>query len=99
MAITAIKPCGNQILIELLTENELMNTTLFVPEGSQGAGSAPQGVVLDFGPQFDGAKWGVQKGDRVIVQGTFIPVPKVGNGHRAMGLTEFQHIKAVLVEG
>lgn len=93
-AVKSIKPCGSQILIELLTVQEVMNTNLILNNSKQHA--EYQGFVLDHGPGVDPSVYGFAKGDRVLLSGSGVPVPSIDNGDRDRILMEPHAIKAVL---
>ncbi len=96
-AIKNVRPVGTQILVELLTPNEIMGTNLALAGGG-GVSGAPQAYVLDIGPKVDPG-WGIVIGDRVVLSGQFTPLPEAAakNG-RALGVVEPQMIKAILLE-
>ena len=94
------EPVGAAILVEMLSSQEALGTTLHI-EGKAQSG-APQGSVLKLGPLVYGAgnaEGQVQVGDRVLLSGTFTPVPEFPreNG-RMLGLVELHVIKAILAE-
>ena len=89
------RPVGSNILVEMLTSQEQLGTKLIV-EGTESQGP-PQGYILDLGPTVD-PKFGFEVGDRVLLQGSFVPVPKYGKSERQRGLIEPYVIKAVLIE-
>lgn len=93
--VVGIKPSGSQILVEMLSSKEILGTTLTI-KGDSNIG-APQGYVLAIGPNVDPKVWGFEIGNRVLLQGAYIPVPKINDG-RAMGIVEPHAIKAILVE-
>lgn len=94
--VTDVKPFGSSILIEHLSTQEVLGTGLFVGENAD-SGSAPQAYVVALGPKLD-ADSGIKVGDRIIVQGTFIPVPNLSANRRVRGIVEIHNIKAVLTE-
>ena len=75
-SIVGCKPVGQQVLVEHLTDNEMMGTALALPGKSRTAGEIQQSYVLAIGPMLDQEKWGFKVGDRVMVQGSYNPVPK-----------------------
>ncbi len=103
--VKAVKPLGGQILVEIYTEDELSDSAIILPDnakgkGSLGVGGAPQGRVLDIGPGLP-AEFGVKVGDRVLLQGSFVPLPKLSDqrdGDRERALVEPHTVKAILVE-
>jgi co-chaperonin GroES (HSP10) len=95
--VAGIRPLGSSILIEILNENEAIGTNLHVTKGTQVG--APQAYVLDFGPGVKVDECGVKVGDRVVVQGTFVPMPNYDKNDRVRGIVEMHNLKCVLVEG
>lgn len=87
-----VKALGNQVLVELLSKQEIMNTTLYVGEGKN---DSPQGVVADIGPLVN-KDYGLEVGARVIISGTGTPVPKEGERERVLLLPD--SLKGVIVE-
>jgi hypothetical protein len=99
--IKGLKPCGTQILVELLNEDEILGTTLELPSSAApSSGSlldAPQAYILSIGPRVDD-QWGYEEGDRVIFSGQFTPAPDYDKHPRARGTIDPHSIKAVLEE-
>src|SRR5688500_16909394 len=73
--VKAAKPVGNQILVELLTPQEILGTTLHVGD-KPGINGAPQAYIRAIGPKVD-PDYGFQVGDRIVLSGTFTPLPEV----------------------
>lgn len=94
--VTSVKPFGSTILIENLKPQEQLGTYLHVKEDAD-VGGAPQAYIVALGPKVS-EDIGLKVGDRVIVQGTFIPVPNLSDNGRTRGIVEIHNIKAVLVE-
>lgn len=94
--IKKCRPTGSMILIENLSSQEALGTTLHVQDGA--AAGAPQAYVLAVGPTFQPDIYGFNVGDRVLVQGTFVPVPNYDNNRRLRGLVDPVTVKAVLEE-
>ena len=93
-----VVPCGSQVLVELLTAQEALGTTLEIGESSTISG-APQGYVVKLGPKV--SDWGFKIGDRVTLHGNFTPISENvdrPNTHRPWILIEPNQIKAVLIE-
>ena len=44
--VTGCKPCGNQVLIELLTTQEMANTKLILNNTNKRAGAEYQAIIL-----------------------------------------------------
>lgn len=96
-AIKSIEPVGMRILVEMLTPQEIMGTTLHVKSDAD-TKSPPQGYVLAIGPMLEADKYGFKAGDRVVLQGNFVPAPRLNNNERQRGLVEVHNIIAVLNE-
>jgi co-chaperonin GroES (HSP10) len=93
--IVGIKPTLSLVLVEHLTASDVNMSQLIVSDSTDYG--SPQAYVLDLGPSFpEGA--GIKVGDRVILQGTYVPVPNFDRNARERGLVEMHNIKAVLVE-
>lgn len=92
------KPCGNQVLIELLTEQEMANTTLILSNNTRKIAPEYQAIVLAIGPMVRHESYGFGIGDRVVISGMAVPVPEYGEpSDREKKLVEPLAIKAVLV--
>jgi co-chaperonin GroES (HSP10) len=105
-AVKAVKPLGGQVLVEVYQEEEVAPESLIIlPDssrnrGDRGVGGAPQGRVLDIGPGLS-KDFGIKVGDRVLLQGNFVPLPKLSDhrdGDRERALVEPHTIKAILLE-
>lgn len=105
-AIKAVRPLGAQVLVEVFLEEEVApESSIILPDvaknkGDRGVGGAPQGRVLDIGPGLS-ESFGIKIGDRVLLQGSFVPLPKLSDerhGARERALVEPHTIKAVLEE-
>ena len=101
-SIVGVRPCGTQVLVELLTAQEALGTVLQI-DSSASVNGAPQGYVVSVGPKVP-ADLGFQKGDRVTLHGNYTPVPECqkverDNPHRPWILVEPHQIKAVFSEG
>lgn len=92
--ITNCNPVGNFVLIEHLSAQEALGTKLHLGDSAQP--DVPQAVILAIGPNVDVPKFGFSVGDRVIVQGSFVPVPDYGDSERRKGLVDPHAIKGVL---
>lgn len=104
--IKAVRPLGAQVLVEVFLEEEVApESSIILPDvaknkGDRGVGGAPQGRVLDIGPGLP-KEFGIKVGDRVLLQGSFVPLPKLADGRdgkRERALVEPHTIKAVLEE-
>ncbi len=90
--VKGAKATGSFILVEMLTEGEASGSKLVTSEKQSN-----QGYVLDIGPALDG-KWGIKVGDRVLMQGTFTPVPKANLEDRDLSICDAHCIKCILSE-
>lgn len=90
------KPCSSFILVELLEPQEVLNTRFTVSKDTKI--EAPQCFIVDIGPGFDSSKSGFKIGDRIILSGGFVPIPKAHENDRQRGIVELHSIKAVLIE-
>lgn len=104
--VKAVKPLGGQVLVEVYKEEEVSPpSSIILPDisknkGDRGVGGAPQGRILDIGPGLP-KEFGVKIGDRVLLQGSFVPLPKLSDqrdGDRERALVEPHTIKAILIE-
>lgn len=100
-SIADVKPCGSQVLVELLTAQEALGTVLHVESTSTMTG-APQGYVIAKGPKV-ADDLGFNIGDRVTLHGNYTPLPEGQkfnrkNSHRPWILIDPHQIKAVFVE-
>ncbi len=93
-SVKSVTPCGSQILIELLTVQEMMNTNLILNNSKQHA--EYQGFVLAHGPGVDPSVYGFGVGDRVLLSGSGVPVPQYDGSERDRILMEPHSVKAVL---
>jgi hypothetical protein len=94
--VVGVKPTGSQILIELLTAQEVFGTSMIL--GDQSEVGSPQAYIVDFAPALKGIDIGLQIGDRVLLQGSYVPIPKYDEHPRKRGLVEMHGIKAILLE-
>lgn len=92
--IKSCKPCGSQVLLELLTVQEMMGTELIMtnkkPVGEY------QAIVLAVGPAVQLDNWGFKVGDRVLLSGTGVPVPDYNRNEKDKVLMDPFSIKGVL---
>lgn len=94
--IVGIKPILSQVLVEQLSGQEAAGVeSLILSEGSSYGDN--QGYVLAFGPGIKPDEVGLKVGDRVVLQGTFVPLPNYDGG-RPKAVVELHSIKGVLVE-
>jgi co-chaperonin GroES (HSP10) len=94
-SIKGCVPCGSQILVEMLTSQEILNTRLYLQNNKPSA--EYQGFVLAVGPGLKDSDLGFSIGDRVLISGNGVPVPNYDNCERDRYLLEPHAIKGVLV--
>lgn len=95
--IKGVAPTGSQILIELLTPQELMGTNFFV--GEKVDTKVPmQGYIRAMGPGVKTSDWGFSVGNRVLISGSGVMAPNYDNSYRERFFMEPHAIKAVLTE-
>ena len=87
------KAPGGFVLVEMLTSEEALATRLEIPNSKS---LPPQAYILDIGPAID-AKYGLEIGQRILLQGTYVPVPKFKEG-RDLGIVNPSDIKCILIE-
>ena len=96
--IAKVVPVGTNILLELLTPQEILGTKLHLANDTKTLNGAPQAYVLALGPKVD-KDWGICVGDRVVLSGNFVPLPEaVSHNGRPQACVEPHCIKAVLAE-
>jgi co-chaperonin GroES (HSP10) len=92
--VKGCKPVGSQVLLELLTTQEKMNTNLYLNNNK--SSNEYQAFVKDLGPNLNPENWGFKIGDRVILSGSGVPVPNYDDSERDRVLMEPHCIKGVL---
>lgn len=95
--ITGVKPCGAQVLIEMLTVQELANTSIKISEKTD-LKVPLQGYVRAVGPCFKSEDWGFGVGDRVLISGGGVIAPNYDDTHRDRFFMEAHAVKCVLNE-
>lgn len=93
--VTDYKATGTMILVEMLSPEEAAGSMLAT------AGKSTQGRIVDIGPGLKAEidKYGFAVGNRVLLQGTNVPVPKFPDGdNRELVIVDPHTIKCVLVE-
>lgn len=99
--IVKVKPFGSTILVELLSNQELVSGSVILPgkDGEKGKGNANQGYIVALGPCLP-ADVGLKVGDRILINGGFVPAPETDGTPqgRTRGFVEVNSIKSVLVE-
>lgn len=93
--VKGCKPVGSQVLLELLTAQEIMNTRLHLNNNKPT--NEYQAFVKAVGPNLNADVWGFKVGDRVLLSGSGVPVPNFDNCERDRVLMEPHCIKGVLV--
>lgn len=96
-SISGLKPTGSQVLIEVLTANELMGTTLAISEKTD-LKVPLQGYVKAVGPSFNPDSWGYSVGNRVLISGSGVMAPKYDDSPRDRFFMEPSAVKSVLLE-
>ena len=96
--VVGCMPVGSQVLVEHLTDQEMLNTKLELVSPERKKGDIQQSYVLSAGPGFKPDDWGFGVGDRVMVVGTYNPVPVRSANDRELGIVEPHNIRGVLVE-
>ena len=71
----AAKPVGSQVMVELLSPQEIIGTTLLI-DTEANVGGAPQGYILELGPMVS-PEYGLEAGQRVVMSGKFTPLPEI----------------------
>lgn len=89
-----VRAIGSTVLIEMLSSEEAAGSVLAT------TGKSQQGRIIDIGPSLETDKWGFKIGQRVLLQGTFVPVPKFANSddQRELVVVDPHMIKCSFVE-
>lgn len=95
--VVNVKPVGTQVLIEILTPQEMAGTSLMLTERTD-LKVPLQGYVRAAGPMCRCNDYGFQLGDRVLISGTGVKAPDYDGSHRDRYFMEPHAIKSVLVE-
>lgn len=95
--ISGVKPTGSQVLIEILTPNELMGTNLAITDKVD-LKVPLQGYVTAAGPSFKSDVWGFDIGDRVLISGSGVMAPNYDSSKRDRFFMEPTSVKSVLLE-
>lgn len=95
--ISGLKPAGSQILVEILTANELMGTSLAITDKID-LKVPLQGYIRAVGPSFSSESWGYGIGDRVLISGSGVMAPNYDSSTRDRFFMEPTAVKSVLVE-
>lgn len=99
--IIGVKPTGSQVLVEMLTEQEMLGTTMTLVGSKQQTkkNEAYQGFVRAVGPSVQLDNWGFKIGDRVLISGSAVPCPNWDKGERDRVLLEPSAIRGVVEQG
>lgn len=95
--IKGVRPCGAQVLVEILTPQELMGTNLSISEKTD-LKVPLQGYIRATGPSFKSEDWGFKIGDRVLISGGGVMAPNYDGTHRDRFFMEAHAIKSILEE-
>jgi len=96
-SVCGAKATGTMILVEMLTAQETLGTVLSL--GNKTKSGSPQGYIVGIGPALKAEEWGFKVGDRVLLQGSYVPVPWTRHGtERELGIVMSHDIKCVLEE-
>jgi hypothetical protein len=93
--IVGVKAPGSQILVEMLRPEEALETRLEVPDNTK---MPHQGYIRDIGPAVKMGEWGFEVGDRVLLQGQFVPVPWREENGRTLAVVDGYTIKCIFQE-
>jgi hypothetical protein len=92
--VTGVKAVGSTVLLEMLSPEEAAGSHLVT------TGKSQQGRILEIGPLVEADKWGLKVGNRVLLQGVFVPVPTFpGGDQRELVVVDPHMIKCVFEEG
>jgi hypothetical protein len=92
--VRSVTPLGTQVLIELLTAQEMLGTKVIINDMVQH--KEFHGIILSIGSLVDLKQYGFNIGDRVLLSGAGIPVPNFNNSNRDKILMEPFAVKAIL---
>ena len=95
--VVNVQPCGSQILVEMLTVQELAATKIAISDKTD-LKVPMQGYVRATGPTFKSQDWGFKVGDRVLISGSGVLAPVYDDSHRDRFFLEPHAIRSVLVE-
>jgi len=93
--VTDYKAPGSKVLLEMLSPEEAAGSALVT------VGKSTQGRIVDIGPALKAEieKYGFAVGNRVLLQGSFVPVPSFpGGDSRELVVVDPHMIQCVLVE-
>lgn len=91
--ITSVKTGGYAILVEMLTQQEALCTDLALNVNNE----SQQAYIKHIGPLVD-EKAGYKVGQRVVLQGSYVPVPNPSKSDKKWGVVDMHNIRAILEE-
>lgn len=95
--IKNVRPCGSQVLVEILTQQEMMGTNISISDKTD-LKVPLQAYVRATGPSFKTEDYGFKIGDRVLLSGSGVMAPVYDDCHRDRFFMEPHAIKSVLEE-
>ncbi len=94
--VRSARATGNLVVVEMLDAKTALQTNLTLGLNTE---APPQGYIVDIGPMVETDKYGFKVGDRVLLQGKYVPIPLVkGVNDRELGVVMPHDIKCVLEE-
>lgn len=96
--VAGVRLTGVQVLVEMLTEQEMLGTSLTV-SNKPDLKVPRQGYVKSVGNLFKSTEWGFDIGDRVLISGSGVMAPNYDDCHRERFIMDPHAIKSVLIEG
>lgn len=93
--VVDVIPPGSKILVEHLTPQEAMGTELVINNNVKQ--EINQGYIVKLGPTVP-PEYEFEVGQRVALQGSFNPLPKLPGYERELVIVDFTSIKAIFVE-
>ncbi len=96
--IKAVHPFRSKILVEIINGEEMIDTSLVLPDGLENEGP-PQAYIMELGPAFD-ENCGIKVGQRVFWDGKGLAVadPRGAEKGRVIALLEIHNIHGVVEE-
>ncbi len=92
--IKKIVPVGSLVLVERLKNSDVHPSSILSANSDE---HSNQAIVIDIGPMFNAEKYGIKIGDRVVLQGQFVPF-SMDDEHKEFNLVLPDMIKAILIE-
>lgn len=96
--VKGLKVTGSQILVELLTEQEMTSSLLHIPVAEKQPQVPRQGYIVAVGPRFKTEDYNFGLGDRVIISGSGVLAPNYDKSERERFIMEPHVVKCVLEE-